>query len=207
MIRSPGRVSTDVNFWCVSINKTRVSGSLSVLSGLLWCVTMLCIIPHSQDPSDCHYWDSPDYLLGRARNVTPFLWWASHRAQICLASPGCCWLYYASKILMGRTETAGTIFCLTMRIISHCQSRIVGHNIRTYWATHWLAALIFQSPAPIRNSGSWGRESEQTQDCQGVYLSHSDWLLAARERCDWSMMGPWSLVTTRAMNNGPRSSR
>ena len=108
MIRSPGRVSTDVNFWCVSINKTRVSGSLSVLSGLLWCVyTMLCIIPHSQDPSDCHYWDSPDYLLGRARNVTPFLWWASHRAQICLASPGCCWLYYASKILMGRDGDCG----------------------------------------------------------------------------------------------------
>ena len=48
------------------------------------------------------------------------------------ASLGCCWLYYASKILMGGgTETSGTIFCLTMRIISYCQWQIQCQNTVT----------------------------------------------------------------------------
>ena len=104
------------------------------------------------------------------------------------------------KFSWGGTETAGTIFCLTMRIISHCQSRIVTISEHT--------ELILTNLLPSSHpSGSWGRESEQTQECQGVSLSSSDWLLAARERCDWSMMGAWSLVTTQEMNDGPRSLR
>ena len=81
--------------------------------------------------------------------------------------------------------------------VSDCRSQY--QNIQAELLTNLLPSS--------HPSGSWGRESEQTQECQGVSLSCSDWLLAVKERCDWSMMGAWSLVTTQEMNDGPRSLR
>ena len=147
------RAVTDVNFWSSEQEENPHQWAHSGYCGRL-CI--ICIILHYQDPSDCHYQDSPDYLLGRARNVTCYntIFMSGD-----VSGPG--WLYYASKILQGRDADwgqcfawpiraqyytnwpiraqyspgercrLGRIFCLTMTIISYCQTRIVGHNVRT----------------------------------------------------------------------------
>ena len=75
------------------------------------------------------------------------------------STPGCCWALLCEENSHGGTETAGTIFCLTMRIISYCQSQIVGYNVRT---CSLLAALISSSHCPGHPSRSWSCESEQS---------------------------------------------
>ena len=127
---------TDVDFWCVSINKTKtpVSGSLSlnamnagrviVVSYVLSrthrihqiAITEIARIICSVEPEMLHH------FYDEHRTEHRYVWPVRAVAGFIMRV----------KFSWGGAETAGTIFCLTMRIISHCQSRIVGHNIRTY---------------------------------------------------------------------------
>ena len=153
---------------------------------------VLCIIPHSQDPSDCHYRDSPDYLLGRARNVTPFLWWAPEHRYVWPGWAGCCWLYYASKISRGLRDNI---------LPDNEDNKLLSDTMSEHrWVTH--------CPHPRTHRYPGAANQSKVSDFRQFWVrSCPDWLPVARARCDWSMMWPWSLVTTRAMNNGPRSLR